>query len=282
MWRCLFLLVAALGTGACSTQTEKLRSSAGPSLPTRGLCAHRGAMSSHPENTLAAFREAIRCGAHMIEFDVQQTRDKQLIIMHDPTVDRTTNGKGKVSELTFAEIRRLDAGSWKSPAFAGEKVPTLEETLGIMPFNIWLNLHLKGGDDVGRQVAEMVSKQKRLPQTLLACDAAAAKGAQAVSPIILICNMERQRDAWDYVEQTIRMKAAFIQLTGKVGPNFPGYVKELKKSGIHINYFGAFPPEQLRQLFELGVDFPLVNDLSAAMKVAETVGIVPAHPEFRP
>ena len=250
-------------------------------LPSRGLCAHRGAMNTHPENTLAAFREAIRCGAHMIEFDVQLTKDRQLVIMHDPTVDRTTNGKGKVAELTFEEIRRLDAGGWKSPAFKGEKIPTLEETLAIMPLNIWLNIHLKGGADVGKQAAEMIVKQDRLQQAFLACNAAAAKGAQAVNLRILICNLERQRDSWAYVEQTISLKAAFIQLCGSISTNFPSYVKALKKNGVRINYFGAVPPEQLRSLFELGIEFPLVNDLPAALKATAALGIVPIQPVFQ-
>ena len=120
-------------------------------LPHRGLCAHRGAMTTHPENTLPAFREAIKCGAHMIEFDVQLTKDNALIVMHDPAVDRTTNGHGPIAEFTCEEIRRLDAGSWKSYAFQGEKVPLLDEVLSIMPVNIWLNIHLKGGKALGRQ-----------------------------------------------------------------------------------------------------------------------------------
>lgn len=277
----LVLLLASLWIGDGVAQSNSTISSGGAVLPGRGLCAHRGAMTTHPENTLAAFREAIRCGAHMIEFDVQSTRDKQLVIMHDPTVNRTTNGKGKVADLTFEDIRRLDAGSWKAPAFKGEKVPTLKETLDIMPRNIWLNIHLKGGTEAGKQVATALIEQKRLQQAFLACDSAAARGAQAVAPAILICNMERQKDAQDYVAQTIRQQAAFIQLTGKLTTNFPGYVKALKQHGIHINYFGAVPPEQLPSLFDIGIEFPLVNDLAGALKAIAALGLTPIQPVFR-
>jgi len=68
-------------------------------LPQRGICAHRGANNTHPENTIAAFKEAIRLGAHMIEFDVQMSKDSVLVIMHDKTVDRTTNGHGLISDV---------------------------------------------------------------------------------------------------------------------------------------------------------------------------------------
>jgi glycerophosphoryl diester phosphodiesterase len=94
------------------------------------LCiAHRGFSAAAPENTLAAVRKAVEAGADGCEFDVQLSRDGLPVLMHDATVDRTTNGKGKVGELLAAELQRLDAGSWKDPAFAGEPVPTLLDAL---------------------------------------------------------------------------------------------------------------------------------------------------------
>ena len=88
------------------------------------VCAHRGASDTHPENTIEAFREAIRLGAQMIEFDVALSRDGKLVLMHDSTVDRTTNGKGPVSQLTLEELKKLDAGVYKAKHFAGATVPT--------------------------------------------------------------------------------------------------------------------------------------------------------------
>jgi len=250
-------------------------------LPSRGLCAHRGAMATHPENTLAAFREAIRCGAHMIEFDVDLTKDKHLVVMHDATVDRTTNGRGRVSDLTLKQIKELDAGSWKSPEFAGAQVPTMQEALAVMPINIWLNVHLKGGEELGKRAAELIVREKRLHQAFLACGAAAAKEARAVEPKVMICNMDRQTNQWDYVEDTIEAKAAFIQLRGPILPEFRDYAKTLKASGIRVNYFGTDDPAQLRCLFEYGVEFPLVNDIRRSMQAAVDYGIPPAHPAFR-
>ncbi len=137
MYRILYLLliVPLVMGGTASKKTSK-------GLPERGICAHRGAMETHPENTLAAFKEAVFLGAHMIEFDVRLTKDGHLVILHDETVDRTTNGMGKISELTLHEVKQLDAGSWKSEIFTGEKIPTLQEVLIVLPENIWLNIHL--------------------------------------------------------------------------------------------------------------------------------------------
>lgn len=94
--------------------------------------AHRGASADYPENTLGAFRAACALGARWIELDIHQCADGELVVMHDPTVDRTTNGKGAIAELTLAELQTLDAGAWKGTEFAGEKVPTLAEVLAMV------------------------------------------------------------------------------------------------------------------------------------------------------
>lgn len=107
---------------------------------------HRGTVRFAPENTLAAFRKAIELGLDLIEIDVRQTKDGHLVIMHDPTVDRTTNGKGRVAEMTLAEIKALDAGSWFSPEFAGERVPTLDEALDLMRGRALPDIDFKAGD----------------------------------------------------------------------------------------------------------------------------------------
>lgn len=111
------------------------------SLREPACIAHRGASASAPENTLAAVRAAISQGSDMVELDVQRTRDGALILMHDTTLVRTTDvrelfGRQRapwpVSDFDFAEVRRLDAGRWKSPVFEGEQVPTLREALDVL------------------------------------------------------------------------------------------------------------------------------------------------------
>ena len=244
-------------------------------LPERGLCAHRGAMDTHPENTLAAFREAINAGAHMIELDAYLTKDSHLAVIHDNTVDRTTDGTGNVSDFTLAEIEKLDAGSWKSPEFRGERIPALQEALGIMPSNIWLNVHLKGGKALGEKAARMIVGKNRQHQAFLACGKESAEGARAVVPDILICNMERQKSSWDYVNETIAMKANFIQLLKPINPEFPEYTRKLTENGVRSNYFGTDLPEELFELFKIGVRFPLVNSIVPAMQAVKKMGILP-------
>jgi len=122
-----------------------------------GLIAHRGASAQAPENTLASFNKA-KTVADFVEFDVWPTSDGQLVVIHDSSVDRTTNGKGEVSSMTLAQIRALDAGSWFNPAFAGEKIPTAEETLRAIQTEAAPLMERKSGT-----VAQFVDLLNRVP-----------------------------------------------------------------------------------------------------------------------
>ena len=96
------------------------------------VIGHRGASALAPENTLAAFRAAAALPTDGVEFDVQRTADGHLIVFHDDTIERTTNGTGVTGQYTLAELQALDAGSWFDPAFAGEQIPTLADTLDLL------------------------------------------------------------------------------------------------------------------------------------------------------
>ena len=96
------------------------------------VVAHRGMVSGFPENTLAAYRRSISLGFSAIEIDLRATADGHIVVMHDDTVDRTTNGTGDVGRMTLAEIKCLDAGSRAGSAFADQRVPTYEEVLGAL------------------------------------------------------------------------------------------------------------------------------------------------------
>jgi len=116
------------------------------------IIAHRGLSSRFPENTMRSIREALRLQVDAIEIDVRATKDGVLILMHDETVDRTTDGRGAVGELTWSEILRLDAGSWMSPDFAGEQVPRLDEVLTEVAGRVVLHIEVKAPETVRRIV----------------------------------------------------------------------------------------------------------------------------------
>ena len=110
------------------------------------VISHRGEHLHHPENTMPAFQAAIDAGADYFELDVRTTSDGKFVIMHDNTLDRTTNGTGEVYKHTFDEIRALDAGAKFSPAFAGTKVPTLDEALDLAKGKINVYVDTKYAD----------------------------------------------------------------------------------------------------------------------------------------
>jgi glycerophosphoryl diester phosphodiesterase len=129
------------------------------------VAAHRGWSAKYPENTMEAFRAAAEAGVDQIETDIRITKDGELVLMHDHTVDRTTNGTGLVREKTLAEIRALDAGSWKGAEFAGYKVPTLKEfmdyiaTLPEMTIDFELKEYpVDGREEISYEVCDRVLK----------------------------------------------------------------------------------------------------------------------------
>lgn len=109
------------------------------------IIAHRGAAHEAPENTLAAIALSLAQQAHAIEIDVRLTRDGGIVLLHDDTFQRTTGQDAVPGDLDLADIRKLDAGSWKSPAFTGEKIPTLAEVLAAIPSGKDLLVELKSG-----------------------------------------------------------------------------------------------------------------------------------------
>jgi glycerophosphoryl diester phosphodiesterase len=123
----------------------------------RQTVAHRGSSHDRPENTLASYRRAIEAGATAVEVDIRTTRDGALVSMHDADVRRTTDGRGLVRDLTLAELRRLDAGRWFAPVYAGERVPTLREILDLCRGKIDVLIDLQEpGEDYCRRIAAEV------------------------------------------------------------------------------------------------------------------------------
>ncbi|HTP07222.1 MAG TPA: glycerophosphodiester phosphodiesterase family protein [Anaerolineae bacterium] len=135
------------------------------------VIAHRGSSAYAPENTLAAFQLAAEQEADAIELDADLTRDGHVVVMHDATIDRTTDGHGSVADLTLEEIRRADAGTWKSVEFTGGRVPLLEEVFEAVGQQLLINVEIKGmawrGNGLEAQVAALIEKHDLLDRVIL-------------------------------------------------------------------------------------------------------------------
>jgi glycerophosphoryl diester phosphodiesterase len=162
---CLALFFAALAAG----QTRRVVA-----------ISHRGEHLHHPENTIPAFQEAIRVGADFMEVDVRTTSDGKLVLSHDATVDRCTNGKGKVSEMTFEQIEQLDAGVKSSPEFAGTKVPTFDEVLDLARGKIGIYVDVKSVS--AKDLVSHIDGHGMTDHVVIYCGLNLAKELQVLNP----------------------------------------------------------------------------------------------------
>lgn len=153
------------------------------------IVAHRGASHDAPENTLAAFERAWDAGVECVELDVHLTKDGVPVIIHDDDTRRTTGKPGKVAAQTLAELRALDAGAWKHPAFAGERIPTLAEALATIPSGRTMFVEIKSGPETVPPVAKVIRD---------ATPAGAKIALQAFDPSILIALARELPDAPAY------------------------------------------------------------------------------------
>lgn len=223
--------------------------------------AHRGASAAAPENTMAAFRLAEQMGADGIELDVQLTRDGVPVVIHDEWLDRTTNGKGLVSEHTLAEIRALDAGSWFGQAFAGEKVPTLEEVVRTFVRRLFFNIELKNS---------------YLPMPTLEHRTIALIRSYRLKRGVLVSSFNHQSMHLFHhlapdiptglLYDCVLVEAPpYAKRIGAAALN-PFYmcvtqerVKEAHATGLQMNVWTVNDPDDMRHLMELGVDAIITN-----------------------
>jgi glycerophosphoryl diester phosphodiesterase len=235
-------------------------------------CAHRGDNKVAPENTVPAFVSAVEKRAPQIEFDVHLTKDGEMVVIHDNTVDRTTNGKGRVAEMTFEQIRALDAGGWFGAKFAGTKIPTPREVLDAIPHDILCNVHLREAPGIARSVTKLLQEMGRLDHCFLACTTEQAAEAKTAAPNVRICNMSRQvGDRSAYADATIAAGAEFIQLLGATEDLKP-LADKLHQHNVKVNFFEAHTEDKIRECIAAGADFILTDDLDLCLRLTRETG----------
>jgi glycerophosphoryl diester phosphodiesterase len=145
MLRSFSLLTLVLFLAGCASTPDHLPASANAPL----IIAHRGASAVAPENTLAAFEEAVKQGADYYELDCRITKDQEVIVLHDSSLEKTTGVQARVWDMNLPELKQLDAGSWFSKDFAGELLPTLDESLAMAKNRIGVYVEIKSCNDDG-------------------------------------------------------------------------------------------------------------------------------------
>ncbi len=169
--------------------------------------AHRGASSLSPENTFAAFDTALISGAKGLEFDVQLSKDIIPVIIHDESLERTTNGTGPVKELTLKELKTLDAGSWFAPNYKGTSIPTLEEVFKkyqnrLTLFNIELKNHLTEYPGLEEAVLEQIDRYQLEKRVIISSfNARSLVTCRRIKPAVRtgLIYLEEIKDPWLYI-----------------------------------------------------------------------------------
>lgn len=243
--------------------------------------AHRGASAVSPENTLAAFREAVRAGADLIELDLRLSRDGEVVIFHDCDLDRTTGGQGPVGEKTLAELKQLDAGSWFSPEFSDEKIPTLAETLdAIGPAGVGLCLELKidrGEEDLREDLVvrtlEVIEKT-RFPGRLVPAsfDLQAVRLVRSRDPNLETGLIFRAESVWDLPEEEL---AGVDILSARWNIVTADRVAAARRQGRGVWAWTVGRPEELARVRASGVEALAANDpawLINQLKIIKTGG----------
>ena len=223
--------------------------------------AHRGASGNYPENTLLAFQKALEIGVAEIEFDLRMTLDGHLVVMHDATVDRTTDGTGATGELTLAEIKALDAGAVFGERFQGERVPTWEETLDLVQGKVRLNVHLKEGGnpdgDYERKVAKALHAYRMADDSTLACNDESVGIFAEIDPRLACRIFPNGRSPEEYIRSSVEMELRTTQ-PGR-GMTTPEFVQKAHESGLGVHVFYADTLEDMRAYIGMGVDGILTN-----------------------
>ena len=235
------------------------------------VCGHRGASGHAPENTLASFRLARQLGATWLEFDVQLSADGVPIILHDDTLERTTNlGRpARPTELSLAELKELDAGGWYSPAFQGEKLPTLDEVLSEFGPTMGLNIEIKSrpgfeaDNGLERLIAEAVRRHELQERVLIS----------SFDPFRLA--------ALHQLDPALRLGALYTNRASDYPPNFDPFLlaegvgaialhppfslvnaellERAHRQKLAVNTWTVNEPTDMRRLRELGVDMIITN-----------------------
>jgi glycerophosphoryl diester phosphodiesterase len=215
------------------------------------ILAHRGASAYAPENTFAAFDLAHEMGAPAVETDVRATRDGTLVILHDSTVDRTTDGHGAVADLTLTDVKSLDAGGWFAPRFAGQRIPTLEEFLARYRATFPICLEIKALEIEETVLAAVAAARLSFPPTYTSFEFETVERLGKLAPAARIGYLSRTFDSAT-IARTRR--AGATQICPHAADLASDLIDEARAAGLEVRAWGVSDDALLARAIAHGVD----------------------------
>jgi glycerophosphoryl diester phosphodiesterase len=241
------------------------------------VIAHRGYAARYPENTLVAFDAALQGGADAIETDVRLTADGFAVLLHDDTVDRTTNGRGRVNALAVREIERLDAGGWFAPAHRNQRVPVLETLLARYGERTVLNLELKPDPSAGvahaialaNEVVRLVHKFRVEPGVVVSSfDHGLLAHVKRVAPAVPVALLYERLPPWE----TVLAEAASLQarwVAPAAGWLLRHGLDALGQGGMAVVPYTVDDAPNMRRLLAAGVRGLFTNEVELLRDMLE-------------
>ncbi len=239
-------------------------------LPRPTVFAHRGSSAHAPENTLAAFQLSLSQGAPALELDAMLSADGQVVVIHDDSVDRTSNGSGKVRQMPLAAIKELDGGSYFNPAFKGEKIPTLAEVFETVGRHIFINIEIKNYasplDGLPSSIASLVQKYNLAEYVLFSSfnPLALLKIRRLLPQVpcgLLIFHGSGGGWARGWLGRRFPCQALHPDLRDVT----PSFIASTHQSDRRMHVYTVNQPDEMKRLFDLGVDGIFTDDPPLAL-----------------
>ena len=219
------------------------------------IIAHRGASGHAPENTMLAFHTAVELGATFIETDIHMTRDGEFVAIHDSTVERTTNGRGAIKDLSLAELRQLDAGKWYERDFMGQKIPTLDEILEFgraADVVFYLEIKYEAAWGMHHALASAIRKSGDVARTIvLSFDPGTLESLRDLDATIMTGLLIEERRP-DSVKLALR--AGSRQLCPQGDLITKELVDEANRADLQVATWTINKPDQMRSVIAAGVN----------------------------
>ncbi|SDD82386.1 glycerophosphoryl diester phosphodiesterase [Paenibacillus sp. UNCCL117] len=231
------------------------------------IIAHRGAAGEAPENTISAFKLGLEQGCEGIELDVHLSKDGEIVVIHDSTINRTTHSKGAVNELTVAELKQADAGLWFHEQYAGERIPLLEEVFELVPPEVMINVEIKGsyGYRLEPALAALMRRMDRVHNVVVSSfdfkslQALKLHEPEAKLGLLYDLSVARHADMTKLISSPVYSLHPSFRRLDKAD------VRDAVESGLQVYAYTINDEDKMRQAIEYGVS-GIITDYPGRLK----------------